>query len=157
AGLEELEHGGPGPQPPPGWVERVLLRRQCAVRPKHDQPAHLGAAAVHQRRADSRRRLLTGGDTMMPNRTGFALALFVALAALAMPAAAAERLELVRTIPLESGMGRYDHMAVDAEHGRLFIANLSNNSLDVVDLKAGKLVKQIAGQKKIQGTAYVPD
>jgi hypothetical protein len=39
----------------------------------------------------------------------------------------------------------------------LFIANLSNNSFDVVDLKAGKLVKQIPDQKKIQGVAYVPD
>src|SRR5438874_13325688 len=31
------------------------------------------------------------------------------------------------------------------------------NSLDVVDLKAGKLVKQVPGQKKIQGVAYAPD
>ena len=37
------------------------------------------------------------------------------------------------------------------------MANLSNNSLDVVDLKAGKLVKQIPDQKKIQGIAYAPD
>src|SRR5437588_12337872 len=31
------------------------------------------------------------------------------------------------------------------------------NSLDVIDPKAGKLVKQVPGQRKIQGVAYVPD
>jgi DNA-binding beta-propeller fold protein YncE len=66
-------------------------------------------------------------------------------------------LELVQTIPLKGAAGRLDHLALDANGNRLFIANLSNNSLDVVDLKAGKLVKQIAGQQKIQGVAYVPD
>src|SRR4051794_11150224 len=65
-------------------------------------------------------------------------------------------LQLVKTIPLNGAAGRLDHMAIDAKHKRLFIANLSNNSLDVVDLEAGKLVKQIAGQKKIQGVAFVP-
>jgi hypothetical protein len=33
-------------------------------------------------------------------------------------------------------------LAIDRVHGRLFVANLSNNSLDVVGLKAGKLLKQ---------------
>lgn len=66
-------------------------------------------------------------------------------------------LELVQTIPLKGAAGRLDHLALDAKGNRLFIANLSNNSLDVVDLKAGKLVKQIADQQKIQGVAYVPE
>jgi DNA-binding beta-propeller fold protein YncE len=48
-------------------------------------------------------------------------------------------------------------MAIDSKHARLFVANLSNNSLDIVDLKAGKLLKQIPDQKKIQGIAYAPD
>src|SRR5262249_26314123 len=50
-----------------------------------------------------------------------------------------------------------DHMAIDVKGQRLFIANLSNDSLDVVDLKAGKLVKQIADQRKAQGVAYSPE
>src|SRR5262249_62019307 len=50
-----------------------------------------------------------------------------------------------------------DHAAVAGRGARLFIANLSNNSLDVVDLKAGALVKQIPGQGKAQGVAYAPD
>lgn len=66
-------------------------------------------------------------------------------------------LRLVQTIPLKGVAGRLDHMAVDIKHGRLFVANLSNNSLDIVDLKAGKLIKQIPDQKKLQGIAYVPE
>jgi DNA-binding beta-propeller fold protein YncE len=72
-------------------------------------------------------------------------------------AADPKTLELIQTIPLESGMGRYDHLALDEIHSRLFLANLSNNSFDIVDLKAGKLAKQIPGQKKIQGVAYAAD
>src|SRR5262245_32361981 len=86
--------------------------------------------------------------------------LAVALAALTGPAVSAadsERLELVRTIQLEGAEGRLDHMAIDAKGERLFVANLSNNSLDVIDLKAGKPVKQIGEQKKIQGVAYAGD
>ncbi|OAI40558.1 hypothetical protein AYO40_04715 [Planctomycetaceae bacterium SCGC AG-212-D15] len=66
-------------------------------------------------------------------------------------------LKLVQTIELKGGPGRLDHMAIDQKHGRLFVANLSNNSLDIVDLKAGKLAKQIPDQKKLQGIAYAPD
>ena len=73
------------------------------------------------------------------------------------PAAEPKTLELIQTIPLKGAGGRLDHLAIDAKNARLFIANLSNNSFDVVDLKAGKLVKQIPDQKKIQGIAYVAD
>ena len=66
-------------------------------------------------------------------------------------------LRLIQTIPLKGEPGRLDHMAVDNQHGRLFVANLSNNTLDIVDLKAGKLVKQIPDQKKVQGIAYASD
>src|SRR5262245_52418874 len=85
-------------------------------------------------------------------------ALVVAVA-IAMPAPAADPppLELKQTIDLVGPAGRLDHFALDSKHDRLFVANLSNNSLDVVDLKAGKLVKQIPDQKKIQGIAYAPD
>jgi DNA-binding beta-propeller fold protein YncE len=64
---------------------------------------------------------------------------------------------LLQTIPLTGAPGRLDHMAIDTKGDRLFVANLSNNSLDVIDLKAGKLVKRIAHQQKIQGVAYTPD
>ena len=81
------------------------------------------------------------------------------LLALAVPAQADEpkSLKLVRTIPLQGKVGRFDHLAIDHKGDRLFVANLSNDSLDVVDLNAGKLVKQLADQKKAQGIAFVPD
>jgi DNA-binding beta-propeller fold protein YncE len=80
------------------------------------------------------------------------------LAVGAAPAVAADPLlERVRTIPLKGPAGRLDHLALDARHARLFVANMANSSLDIVDLEGGKLVKQIPGQKKIQGIAYAPD
>jgi DNA-binding beta-propeller fold protein YncE len=75
------------------------------------------------------------------------------------PASAHEpkTLKLEKTVALEGVVGRYDHMALDAKGDRLLVANLSNDSLDVIDLKAGKLVKQVPGQKKIQGVAYAAE
>jgi hypothetical protein len=85
----------------------------------------------------------------------------VALVALAETACAAAGdtppLQRVQVIPLKGPAGRLDHLALDAKHGRLFVANMANSSLDVVDLKAGRLITQVAGQKKIQGIAYAPD
>src|SRR4051794_10976679 len=66
-------------------------------------------------------------------------------------------LERVQTIALKGPVGGLDHLAVDAKRGRLFVANTVNNSLDVVDLKAGKLLEQIPGQGRIRGIAYSPE
>jgi DNA-binding beta-propeller fold protein YncE len=66
-------------------------------------------------------------------------------------------LERVRTIALEGPVGGLDHLAVDARRGRLFVANTANDSLDVVDLKAGKLLKQVPGQGRIRGIDYSPE
>lgn len=74
--------------------------------------------------------------------------------ALAAPAA---DLELVQTIPLKGKPGGLDHLAIDAEGQRLFVANKANNTLDIVDLKAGKLLEQKPNQTAIQGIAYAPD
>jgi DNA-binding beta-propeller fold protein YncE len=81
-----------------------------------------------------------------------------ALAALwlSTPAPAAE-LERVQTIALKGKPGGLDHLAIDAKRQRLFVANKANNTLDVVDLKAGKLLLQKPSQTAIQGIAYAPD
>jgi hypothetical protein len=60
-------------------------------------------------------------------------------------------LERVQTIDLKGPVGGLDHLSVDARRGRLFVANTSGNSLDIVDLKAGKLLKQVPGQAESGG------
>jgi hypothetical protein len=71
--------------------------------------------------------------------------------------AAEPGLELVQTIVLKGKAGTLDHLALDARRGRLCLANKANNTLDVIDLKEGKLLKQVPGQGGIQGIAYAPD
>jgi DNA-binding beta-propeller fold protein YncE len=82
----------------------------------------------------------------------FAVLLFAVCATAADPA-----LKLVQTIPLKGRVGKLDHLALDAKNERLFVANKPNNTLDIVDLKAGKLLQQIAAQQGIQGIAYAAD
>jgi hypothetical protein len=64
-------------------------------------------------------------------------------------------LRLVQTIPMPNVKGRIDHMDVDVQGKRLFVAGLENGSLEVIDLGAGKWSKSVAGFKKTQGVAYV--
>jgi len=83
----------------------------------------------------------------------------VSLIAGAVPLARAEErepLKRVATIQLKGASGPLDHLLVDAARARLFVANQSNDTLDIVDLKTNKLVKQIPGQKEIHGIAYAP-
>ena len=57
--------------------------------------------------------------------------------------------------PLKGKAGDLDHLALDAKRDRLLLANKANNTLDVVDLKEGKLIEQKPNQTAIQGVAYV--
>jgi hypothetical protein len=66
------------------------------------------------------------------------------------------QLELERTIALPNVSGRIDHIAVDAPHKRLFVAELGNGSVDAVDLSSGA-TRRIGGLKEPQGLAYLPD
>ncbi|HXM99534.1 MAG TPA: hypothetical protein VN982_13755 [Candidatus Dormibacteraeota bacterium] len=68
-----------------------------------------------------------------------------------------EPLRLVQTIPMSNVKGRMDHLGVDVKGQRLFAAALDNNTLEVIDLKAGKRVHSIPGQSKPQGVFYSPD
>ena len=65
-------------------------------------------------------------------------------------------LQLVQTIPLPGVEGRIDHMALDAERQRLFLAALGNHSAEVVDLAAGKWLQSLRGVREPQGVAFVP-
>jgi DNA-binding beta-propeller fold protein YncE len=65
-------------------------------------------------------------------------------------------LQLETTIALGEVAGRIDHMAVDVRRQRLFVAELGNNTLGVVDLAQNKLLRTITGLKTPQGVGYEP-
>src|SRR5438132_5073731 len=64
-------------------------------------------------------------------------------------------LVLEAKIPLGEVSGRIDHLAIDVKRQRLFVAELGNDTLGVVDLGAGKVLRTITGLKEPQGVAYV--
>src|SRR6478736_4137169 len=66
-------------------------------------------------------------------------------------------LRMVQTIPLPNVEGRIDHMAVDVKGQRLFIAALGNNSVEVLDLRAGKHLQSIGGFDEPQGIGFIPE
>jgi DNA-binding beta-propeller fold protein YncE len=65
-------------------------------------------------------------------------------------------LELESKIPLGTVTGRIDHLALDPSRKRVFIAELENNSVAIVDLGGGKLRNRISGLREPQGVGYVP-
>src|SRR5438270_7284756 len=75
--------------------------------------------------------------------------------ALCASAQAPVTLTLTKTIPLPGVKGRFDHFAIDVKGHRLFVAALGNNTLEVVDIMAGKRLKSIAGLHKPQGVLYL--
>src|ERR1051325_5160966 len=83
-------------------------------------------------------------------------ALLLALAAACAPATAAEPLRLEAKIPLGQVSGRIDHMAFDAARQRLFVAELGNDSVGVVDVAARQVAHRIAGLHHPQGVGYLP-
>jgi DNA-binding beta-propeller fold protein YncE len=87
-----------------------------------------------------------------------ALAIVLAVALAAGTAAAGEpALKQIQSIELLGKAGKLDHLVVDSKSERLFLANRVNNTFDIVDLKAGKLLKQVTGQGGAQGVAYAAD
>ena len=72
-------------------------------------------------------------------------------------AATTDALTLERKIPLGDVAGRLDHLAVDLARHRLFLAELGNNTIGVVDIAAGTILHRIDGLDEPQGVGYVPD
>jgi len=66
-------------------------------------------------------------------------------------------LKLKQTIPLPGVEGRIDHFASDPSGQRLFVCALGNNSLEVIDLRTGKLAHTITGLGAPQGVGYAPE
>jgi DNA-binding beta-propeller fold protein YncE len=65
-------------------------------------------------------------------------------------------LVLSQTIALPNLQGGFNHMSVDAEHQRLFAAAPTNKTLEVVDLKAGKPLRSVEGEKPA-AVRYAPE
>src|SRR5262245_31971532 len=66
-------------------------------------------------------------------------------------------LKLVTNIPLPGVEGRFDHFSLDAKGQRLFVAALGNNTVEVIDLAAGKRSQSITGVRKPQGVLCLPE
>jgi YVTN family beta-propeller protein len=65
-------------------------------------------------------------------------------------------LQLETKIPLGDVRGRIDHMAIDLKRQRLFVAELGNDSVGIVDLANRKVIRRIPGLKEPQGVGYEP-
>lgn len=70
-------------------------------------------------------------------------------------AQAVPALHLQREIPLPKVEGRVDHLSADVAGQRVFIAALGNDTVEVVDLRAGRRVARIEGLHEPQGVLYV--
>ncbi len=89
-------------------------------------------------------------------RKFFCYALFLLFTSLAY-AQAAHPLQLIQQIPLEHVEGRLDHFSIDIKNQRLFIAAFGNNSVEIVDLKAGKQLPPLKNIHEPQGALYIED
>jgi len=66
-------------------------------------------------------------------------------------------LKLAQTIPLPDVDGRIDHFSVDVIGRRAFLAALAKNTIEVLDLKAGRVIQTLPGFAKPQGVCFVPE
>ncbi|MDB6159248.1 MAG: hypothetical protein JWO04_2954 [Gammaproteobacteria bacterium] len=65
-------------------------------------------------------------------------------------------METEAKIPLGEVRGRIDHLAIDVPRQRLYVAELGNDSMGVVDLKERNTIRTLSGLREPQGIAYVP-
>ena len=63
----------------------------------------------------------------------------------------------VQEIPLPGVQGRIDHFTIDAKRKRVIFSGLGNNSVQVVDVFAGRMIHQIDGLAQPQGTLYLAE
>lgn len=70
--------------------------------------------------------------------------------------AAAQPLVPEGEIALPDVRGRVDHLAADPQRRRLLVAELGNNTVDIVDLAGGQATNRIAGLAEPQGVGFAP-
>ena len=86
-------------------------------------------------------------------RATLALGLLVAIQFCFAPPALAQALVLTRTIELPAVHGRLDHMAIDLDGNRLYLAALAAGSVELIDLKVGTRATRIEHLHEPQGVA----
>jgi hypothetical protein len=77
-------------------------------------------------------------------------------ACVAQPSFGTDKLILQKNIAMPGVKGRLDHLDVDLKHQLVYVAALGNNSVEVIDLKLGKLIHSIGGLDEPQGIGYIP-
>ena len=75
---------------------------------------------------------------------------------LAMMAAAAPPLRLEHKLEMPDVDGRIDHLSIDLKTGRLFMAALGNDTIEVLDTSASRRIQTIRGVPEPQGVLFVP-
>src|SRR6266853_4269355 len=83
--------------------------------------------------------------------------LFTLIMVFAIKSEPASPLELVRTIPMPGIAGRFDSFGVDVKGRRLFVTPLDHKTVEVYDLKMGKLIHSIPGMEKAHAVLYRGD
>jgi DNA-binding beta-propeller fold protein YncE len=73
------------------------------------------------------------------------------------PAQSSNLLTQVETIPLNGVEGRIDHFGLDEKGKRLFVSALGNDTVEVVDLAAGKVTQHIGNLRAPQGIGFAPE
>ena len=94
-------------------------------------------------------------DTLGPLAAGCAVLGIAFLASAQKTAPAAKPLVLTDTIPLEGVKGRFDHFAYG--RGRVFVAALGSNAVEVISVGARTLEHTISGVPDPQGVVYAPE
>ena len=65
-------------------------------------------------------------------------------------------LQLEEQIPVPNVAGRLDHFTADVKRKRLIVSALGNNTVEVIDTFAGRVIRSIKGLSQPQGPLYVP-
>lgn len=86
-----------------------------------------------------------------------AVPLSLALLASAQEAPPSPTLSLVETISLPDVNGRFDHFALDLQGGRLFVAALGNDTLEVIDLRTARRVQSVSDLPRPTGVVVLED
>ena len=92
----------------------------------------------------------------VPGETALhAVAIFALGIAVASAASSPAPLAVAEKIALGDVRGRIDHLALDPARHRIFVAELGNDSVGVVDLATGRVIRRIVRLDQPQGVAYL--